>query len=68
MLMTLYTPAQLSSNKTRDNIHHYIFTAKIQTHKDDTPTYKEILKCLDEEKKLWVVVMSKELETLRDLR
>ena len=42
-------------------------SAKVQTHHSDTPTYKDILRLPEEEKKLWDVSMVKELKSLRDL-
>ena len=50
-----------------ENIHSYAFSAKVQTHNSDTPTYKDILRLPEEERKLWDASMVKELKCLRDL-
>ena len=41
--------------------------AKVQSHDTDNPTYSDILRCEDEERKLWDAAMIKELNSLRDL-
>ena len=48
-------------------VHPYAFSAKVQTHIADSPTYKDILRLPEEERKLWDVAMIKELKSLRDL-
>ena len=57
----------VSEDGTTENIHPYAFSAKVQTHSSDTPTYKDILRLPEEEKKLWDASMVKELKSLRDL-
>ena len=50
-----------------ENVHPYAFSAKVQTHHSDTPTYKDILRLPEEERKLWDVSIVKEIKSLRDL-
>jgi hypothetical protein len=57
----------LTSDGTIEEIHPYDFSAKVQTHLTDNPTYKDILRLPEEERKLWDVTMVKELKSLRDL-
>ena len=57
----------LSEDGTLENIHPYAFSAKVQTHNSDIPTYKDVLRLPEEENKLWDVAMVKELKSLRDL-
>ena len=57
----------LTSDGTIEEIHPYAFSAKVQTHSTDNPTYKDILRLPEEERKLWDAAMVKELKSLRDL-
>ena len=38
-------------------INPFAFSARIQTHKIDNPTYKEVVRCPEGERKLWDVDM-----------
>ena len=49
------------------NDHPYGFSAKVQTHLDDNPTYNGILRSDLDERKLWDEAMVKELKSLGDL-
>ena len=40
-----------------EGIHPYAFSAKVQTHGSDNPTYKDIIRLPEEEKRLWDVTM-----------
>ena len=57
----------VTSDGTIEGLHPYAFSAKVQTHSTDNPTYKDILRLPEEERKLWDVAMVKELKRLRDL-
>ena len=57
----------LSEDGLVGNIHPYGFSAKVQTHTADNPTYKDIIRLPEEERKLWEAAMVKELKGLRDL-
>ena len=57
----------LSLDGTVENTHPYAFSAKFQTHDSDNPTYKDIMRLPEEERKLWYDYMVKELKILRDL-
>ena len=57
----------LSADETYEDIHPLAFVAKVQSHNTDNPTYSDILRCEDEERKLWDAAMIKELKSLRDL-
>ena len=48
-------------------MHPLAYTTKIQAHDADNPTYSDILRCEDEERKLWEAAMITELKSLRDL-
>ena len=41
------------------DMHPYAFSAKVQTHTSDNPTYKDIVRLPDEERKLWDAAMIK---------
>ena len=49
------------------NDHPYGFSAKVQTHLDDNPTYNGILRSDLDERKLWDEAMVKELKSLGEL-
>ena len=51
----------VTSDETIEDIHPYAFSAKVQTHNSDNPTYKDILRLPEEERKLWNIAMVKEL-------
>ena len=55
----------VSADSTVESMHPYALSAKIQTHKCDTPTYKDIFRLLEEEGSLWDDAMIKELQSLR---
>ena len=57
----------LSEDGTYENVHPLAFMVKVQSHDADNPTYSDVLRCEDEEKKLWDTAMIKELKSLRDL-
>lgn len=57
----------VSKDGTIEGIHPYAFSAKVQTHGPVNPTYKDIIRLPEEEKKLWDVAMVQELKSLRDL-
>ena len=46
---------------------HMHFSAKVQNHTADNPSYKDIMQLPEEERKLWDEAMVKELKSLRDL-
>ena len=48
-------------------MHTLAYTTKIQVHDADNPTYSDILRYEDEERKLWEAAMITELKSLRDL-
>ena len=50
-----------------EDIHPYAFSAKVQTHCTDNPTYKDILRLPEKEKRLWDIAMVKDLKILQDL-
>ena len=45
----------VTSDGTIEGLHPYAFSAKVQTHSTDNPTYKDILRLPDEERKMWDV-------------
>ena len=49
----------LSADETYEDIHPLAFVAKVQSHNADNPTYSDILRCEDEEKKLCNATMIK---------
>ena len=57
----------LSEDGLAGDMHLYEFSAKVQTHTADNPTFKDILRLPEEERKLWDAAMIKELKSLRDL-
>ena len=57
----------LSESGLMEDVHTYAFSAKVQTHTSDNPTYTDTVQLLEEERKLWDVAMTKELKRLRDL-
>ena len=58
----------LSKDSTYENTPHPLaFTAKVQSHQLDSPTYSDIWRGSDDERKLWDAAMIKELQSLRDL-
>ena len=57
----------MSEDGVVGKLHPYAFSAKVQTHTADNPTYKDILRVPEEERKLWDAAMIKELKSLRDL-
>ena len=59
--------AYLSSDETREDTHPCAYTVKIQTHRNNTSTYKEIQQSSSEERNLWNAAMVKKLQYLRDL-
>ena len=48
-------------------MHPLGFTAKVQYHCVDNPTYSDIRRCTERDSKLWDVVMVKKLKSLIDL-
>ena len=62
---SLAKDAYVSEDGTLENIYPYAFSAKVQTHNSYISTYKDMLRLSEEEKKLWDVVMVKELKSLR---
>ena len=42
----------ITSDGTVEGIHPYVFSAKVQNHSRDNPTYKDILRFPKEERKL----------------
>ena len=56
-----------STSGLMENIHPYAFSAKVQTHTSDNPTYRDIVKLPEEARKLWDVAMVKALKSLRNL-
>ena len=52
MVRTLETSSYLSIDQTIENIHPYVFAAKLLTYNENTPTYKDTLKLTDDEKQL----------------
>ena len=54
----------LSGDETYKDIHPLAFMTKVQSHDADNPTYSDILRCEDEERKLWDAAMIKELKSL----
>ena len=63
----LDSTSYVSENGLIGDIYPYVFSAKVQTHTSDNPTYKDIVRLPDEERKLWDAAMIKELKILRDL-
>ena len=57
----------LSLDGIVEDTHPYVFSAKVQSHDSDNPTYKDIMQLPEEERKLWDDSMVKELKSLRDL-
>ena len=57
----------VTEDGTRENVYPYALSAKVQVHNSNTPTYKDILRLPEEERKLWDDFMVKELKILRDL-
>ena len=57
---TIKKMAYLSSDETRDDIHPCAYTVKMQTHRNNTPTCKDILQRSSEEQILWDAAMVKE--------
>ena len=47
---TIDKMAHLSSDETREDIHPCAYIVKMQTHRNDTPTYKDILQSSSEER------------------
>ena len=58
----------ISMDDTQEHIHPCVYSVKIHMHTEDTPIYKDVLQSTDEECALWDVAMTKELESLQDLR
>ena len=52
----------LSEDGLAGDMHPYEFSAKVQTHTADNPTFKDILRLPEEERKLWDAAMIKELK------
>ena len=57
----------MTSDDTYEDIHPLAFVAKVKSHDDDNPTYTDVLRCSDDERKLWDAVVVEELKSLRDL-
>ena len=57
----------LSADETYEDIHPLAFVAKVQSHNADNPTYSDILRCKDEEGKLWDANIIKEIKSLQSL-
>ena len=58
----------LSKENTYENTSHPLaFTAKVQSHQSDIPTYSDILWGSEDKRKLWDASMIKELQSLSDL-
>ena len=58
----------LTEEETLEDLHPCAFISKVQTHKLDNPTYKDILRGSEEDGQLWDEAMVKELKPLADLR
>ena len=63
----LIRSAYVSEDNMVENIHPYALSAKVQTHKSDNPTYKDILRLPEEERLVWEEAMVKELQSLRKI-
>ena len=57
----------LSEEDTIENTHPCAFISKVQTHQQDNPTYKDILRGTALEKQLWDAAMVQELKSLAGL-
>ena len=57
----------LSEEDTIENTHPCAFISKAQTHQQDNPTYKDILRGTALEKQLWDAAMVQELKSLAGL-
>ena len=57
----------LTDDDTLEGIYPYVYIAKVQTHVMDNPTYKDIIRVDDEERRLWDDSMVKELKSLAEL-
>ena len=57
----------LSEEDTIEEIHPCAFISKVQTHQQDNPTYKDILRGTEQEKQLWDDAMVQELKSLAGL-
>jgi hypothetical protein len=57
----------LSEDDTMEDIHPCAFTTKVQTHNQDNPTYKDILRGSASEREQWDEAMTKELKSMADL-
>lgn len=54
----------LTEEGTIEDIHPCAFVSKVQTHEQDDPTYKDILRGSEEEKQLWDAAMIQEVKSL----
>ena len=57
----------VSEDGTIEDIHPCAFTAKVQTHNQDDPTYKDIMRGSASEREQWDEAMTKELKSMADL-
>lgn len=64
---SLQRRSYLSIDSTYEDMHPLVYIAKIQAHDTDNPNYSDVLRCEDEERKLWEAAMITELKSLRDL-
>ena len=64
---SLHHQNYLSNDETYEDMHPLGFVHKIQSHDTDNPNYYDILRCTDDERKLWEAATIKELKSLRDL-
>ena len=64
---TLKSDRYVSEDNYVDSRRPFAFSAKIQSSKQDNPTYNNIIQIPEEERKLWYSLMVKELKSLREL-
>ena len=57
----------LPEDDTYEDVHPLAYSTKVHSHAADNPTYSNILRCEDGERKLWDEAIIKELKSLRDL-
>ena len=57
----------LSEEETIEDVHPCAFISKVQTHLKDNPTYKDIMRGIEQEKQLWDDTMVQELKSLAGL-
>ena len=57
----------LSGDDTMEDIHTCAFTAKVHTHNQNNPTYKDILRGSALGREEWDTAMTKELKSMLDV-